>query len=39
MNLHSNIHDTEMIDNIIERSSKFLKITKLKNAGYITKKF
>ena len=38
MNLHSNIHDTEMIDNIIERSSKFLKITKLKNAGYITKK-
>ncbi len=38
MNLNSNKLDTEMIDNIIKKSSKFLKIIKLKNARYITKK-
>jgi spore coat polysaccharide biosynthesis protein SpsF (cytidylyltransferase family) len=38
MNLHGNNLDTEMIDNIVKKSSKFLKIVKLENARYITKK-
>ena len=38
MNLYSNKLDTEMIDNIIKKSSKFLKIIKLENSRYITKK-
>ena len=39
MNLHSNNLDTEMIDNIIEKSSKFLKSQNSKMLNILQKKF